>query len=110
MPPLTLPPSIRLSRLRDIAWSLWDPLGLMPPGEAWNDEANQTFADEYDTYLVHAAGQVRRGAPDAEVVAYLVGIETGYMALGETSGREERARAVVAAIRADDQLWVYQGS
>jgi len=110
MPPLSPPPRIRLSRLRDIGWSLWDPIGLMPSGQAWDNEASQTFADEYDTYLVHAAGQLRRGASDAEIVAYLVGIETDYMALGETPGREERARAVAAAIRADDLLWVYPDS
>jgi len=28
-PPLTPPPEIKLSRLRDIGWSKWDPIGLL---------------------------------------------------------------------------------
>ncbi|MQB10854.1 hypothetical protein FCH38_14925 [Agrobacterium tumefaciens] len=105
MAPLTPPPRIRLSRLRDIGWSVWDPIGLMPAGENWNDAGNLCFADEYDNYLIAAAGQLRRGIAAAEVADYLVGIEAEHMALGETPGCRERALAVVAAINADPQLW-----
>ncbi|GGC46027.1 hypothetical protein [Chelatococcus reniformis] len=57
--------------MRDMGWSLWDPFGLMPAGESWDDESNRHFADEYDTHLLHAAGQLRRGATEADIVAYL---------------------------------------
>ncbi|MBB4630217.1 hypothetical protein SAMN04244581_04955, partial [Paracoccus denitrificans] len=46
-------PRIKLSKLRDIGWSLWDPIGLLDPESPagrWDDEANLSFADEYDSY------------------------------------------------------------
>ena len=79
----------------------------MPVGEKWNNENNRHFADEYDSYLLYAAGQLRRGATDTEVVAYLVQIESEHMGLGERPDSRKRAQAVVTAIHADDQLWTY---
>ena len=61
-------PKVRLSRLRDIGWSIWDPIGLLAEGETWDQKP---FADEYDSYLMHAAGQLRRNVPTEEVVDYL---------------------------------------
>ncbi|MFK0382852.1 hypothetical protein [Agrobacterium sp. NPDC090273] len=107
MPPLTPPPKIRLSRLRDIGWSLWDPIGLLGPDQRWDEGEALSFADEYDAYLVQAAGMLRRGAPDEEVVAFLVTIETDHMALDQQPDTEIRARTTVAAIKADDELWTY---
>ncbi len=107
MPPLTPPPKIRLSRLRDIGWSLWDPIGLLGPGRRWDEGEALSFADEYDAYLVQAAGMLRRGAPDDEVVTFLVTIETDHMALDQQPDTEIRSRATVAAIKADDELWTY---
>tara|TARA_R110002124_G_scaffold22412_5_gene84663 strand:+ start:295 stop:624 length:330 start_codon:yes stop_codon:yes gene_type:complete len=98
-------PKIKLSRLRDIGWSLWDPIGLLSTGELWTDEENLDFADEYDSYLLQAAAQLRRGIADAEVVSYLVQIESEHMGLGDRIGAKERAAAVVAAIHADKNLW-----
>ena len=60
-------PKLRLSRLRDIGWDLWDPIGLLAPDAKWDDEANISFADEYDSYLVSAASQLRRGASHQQV-------------------------------------------
>ncbi|MES0812093.1 hypothetical protein ABLO27_21580 [Roseibium sp. SCPC15] len=106
MPTLNPSPKIKLSRLRDIGWTLWDPIGLLPAGEKWDDEGNRSFADEYDSFLIHAAGQLRRGTPDVDVVSYLIEVESEHMGLGESRGARERAEFVVAAIRrADDSLW-----
>ena len=44
-----------LNRLRDIGWTLWDPIGLLPPEGEWDDCANRSFAGEYDQYLIAAA-------------------------------------------------------
>lgn len=93
---------IRLSRLRDIGWSLWDPIGLLSKGDAWDDKS---YADEYDAYLIQAAGRLRRNTPINEVVDYLVWVETEHMGLGTHNGQRERIEAVITAIRADDQLW-----
>ena len=102
-------PKIKLSRLRDIGWAHWDPIGLLTDGKHWNDEDERSFADEYDSYLIAAAGMLRRGAPDQEVVDFLLQIETEHMALTQQPDSIARAKATVAAIKADDELWTYPG-
>ena len=97
-------PKLRLSRLRDIGWNLWDPIGLLGENETWE---HQPFSDEYDSYLIQAAGQLRRNTSAKDVIEYLVQIETEHMALGAASGKKQRAEAVVKAIVADDELWVF---
>jgi len=98
-------PKIKLSRLRDIGWSLWDPIGLLPNSETWTSKENSDFADEYDSYLLQAAGQLKQGVSDADVIDYLIKIETEYMGLGEKQDTKERAEAVVLAIQDDENLW-----
>lgn len=104
-------PRVKLSKLRDIGWALWDPIGLMGSdgffSGKWSEEANLRIADEYDTYLISAASQLRRGEPRKQVVSYLVQIESEYMGLGEGPTSLERAEAVVAAILADDSIWTW---
>ena len=95
-------PKLKLSRLRDIGWSLWDPIGLLGKGEIWDD---QPFADEYDSYMIEAAGLLRRNASAKEVIKFLVDIETEHMGLGGGRNAKQRAEAVVEAIMEDDQLW-----
>lgn len=107
MPPLSIQPSIKLSRLRDIGWTHWDPIGLLVEGKHWDDEDAKPFADEYDSYLIAAAGMLRRGVPDQEVVDFLLQIETDHMALTEQPDSLARAKATVVAIKADDELWTY---
>ncbi len=95
-------PKLRLSRLRDIGWTLWDPLGLLEEGDAWEKKA---FTDEYDGYLIQAAGQLRRGVPDQVVADYLCKIETDHMGLSSAPGMHKRALDVVTAIKSDKDLW-----
>ncbi|WP_145635238.1 hypothetical protein [Rhizobium sp. ERR 1071] len=104
MAPFQSPPTIKLSRLRDIGWSLWDPIGLLKPGQRWEDEECRSFADEYDTYLLNAAEQLRRGVATSTVIAYLVDIEANYMGLGQRPDTHERANSLVGAINADSLL------
>lgn len=106
-PPRTPRPKLKLSRLRDIGWSIWDPIGLMGSEQKWDDEDCKPFADEYDRYLIQAAGQLRRGIADVDVAKYLVQIETDHMGLGSGHGTMERALLVVAAIHADEEIWTY---
>ena len=58
-------PKIRLSRLRDIGWTTWDPIGLLGQDQLWEDIS---YADEYDSYLLRAAGMLRRKEPKKNVV------------------------------------------
>jgi hypothetical protein len=99
-------PRVKLSKLRDIGWNLWDPIGLLGSG-SWSDESHQAFADEYDRYLISAATQLRQGKPRNQVVSDLVRVEVEHMGLGERPTSRERAEAVVAAILADDTIWTF---
>ncbi|MBL4875020.1 MAG: hypothetical protein JKY10_00785 [Cohaesibacteraceae bacterium] len=95
-------PRIRLSRLRDIGWSLWDPIGILSPGDCWQQIA---FPDEYDAYLLCVASQLRQGATEQVAVDYLVEIELNHMGLEFTSLTFSRASNVVRAINSDSLLW-----
>ncbi|MEA1831298.1 hypothetical protein U8607_04300 [Methylobacterium durans] len=88
--------SITLSRLRDIGWKEWDPIGLLTAGEAWDQKP---FADEYDDYLRKVVAGFRNGRPLAEAVEYLLRIEREHMALGIRLGQEARAEATARAIQ-----------
>jgi hypothetical protein len=74
---MTHPAKIQLSRLREIGWKFWDPIGLAddkgsPPAGCVN---------EYDRYLLHVASMIDRGAPKAEATAYLIRIASEHMRL-----------------------------
>ncbi len=86
----------RLSRLRDVGWSVWDPIGLCRPGTSWQDDPG---ADEYDGYLLKVAGMLAQVASDSACVDYLVWVETEHMGLGERPDTRERAGETVRAIR-----------
>lgn len=94
-----------MSRLRDIGWKLWDPIGLLGPEDNWQDEECAPFADEYDTYLQKAAGMLYRGEERRKVVDYLVQIEAVHMGLGERKSSRKQAEDVVNAILGDKELW-----
>ncbi|PWR22614.1 hypothetical protein [Zavarzinia aquatilis] len=74
-------PRIELSRLRDIGWKHWDPIGLAHrddvPDEAW--------ADEYDRYLLHVVRMICHGGSKREATAYLIGIASGHMGLSSVN-------------------------
>lgn len=103
-------PRVKLSILRDIGWEKWDPIGLLPmvgEGSKWDHPDNLHFANEYDTYLVSAASQLRRGASVETVVKYLGDIEANYMGLGVNPTTFSRARSVVKAIQNASDLWTW---
>jgi hypothetical protein len=109
-PPLTPPPQIKLSRLRDIGWEIGDPIGLMGAEQKWNDKDCLPFANEYDNYLLEAAGRLRRGETASDVAAGLAKIELEVLGLGGPFRPAlARAKKVVAAIQADSELWTYPG-
>jgi hypothetical protein len=85
-------PSFQLSRLREIGWAKWDPIGVGGPEHGWP-------ADEYDSYLLQAAGQIWNGQSDEEVADYLVRIETDNMGLDAVPGIRSRTLEVARAMR-----------
>lgn len=103
------PPRLSLSKLRDIGWKHWDPIGLLGssgvfPGK-WEDDANRRIADEYDRYLISAAFQLQAGVSRAQVIDYLVEIEADHMGLGIGHDTRARAEAAIDAIMADKTIW-----
>jgi hypothetical protein len=90
-------PKVKLSRLREIGWSLWDPIGLRELSEdQWQDGGG--CADEYDGYLLQVVGRLRRGGSLADVSAYLEDSEVGHIGLTRNSTTSSRAKATVEAI------------
>lgn len=89
MPISNAKPKIKLSKLRDIGWEFWDPIGLK--------DDRQDIEDEYDTYLLRAAGMIWHNAPKEKVIGYLVDIEQNYMGMPDCGS--EAAVLVVTKIR-----------
>ena len=50
---------------------------------------------------------MRNGEAPKRVVAYLVEVETNHMGMGKNLSAKRRAKAVVAAILAEDDLWTW---
>jgi hypothetical protein len=82
---------IQISRLREIGWSKWDPIGL-------KDVVQQSdaVASEYDSYLLHVAGLLKRGHTEAEAIEYLLAIATKHMGLpiADRGAAESTVRAI----------------
>ncbi|WP_037316223.1 hypothetical protein [Ruegeria halocynthiae] len=98
-------PKINIERLREIGWSLWDPIGLNYTMGGWK---GQPFEDEYDTYLVKAVEILRNQLDANEVGDYLFFIETEHMGLAPAvGGVETRAKllALVQVISAEPLVW-----
>ena len=74
---MALYPKIQLSRLREIGWKLWDPIGLGHNGSA----PDEGCADEYDRYLLHVVSMISRGGSKEEATVYLAGIASEHMGL-----------------------------
>ncbi|WP_232877886.1 hypothetical protein [Acetobacter sicerae] len=88
-------PLLKLSCLRDIGWKKWDPIGLLPESERWEDYLE--FPDEYDRYLLHVASRLRRDWSVKEAADYLLFIESDHMGLGSAYGTLARTRAEATA-------------
>lgn len=95
-PPLSPHPGLKLSKLRDIGWRLWDPIGLLGKGGhltgRWDDPGNLPFADEYDSDLIAAASMLRRDGGRDAAIEYLPWAETQTMCLSETPTTRSRPR------------------
>ena len=88
--------TIKLSRLREIGWDLWDPIGLNELEPTWRESA----PDEYDGYLLHAVCLIRNSHAREDVVRYLMEIECERMGLSECAGSRERAIEYEALLKA----------
>lgn len=90
---MALYPKIQLSRLREIGWSLWDPIGLAHNGSS----PDEGCADEYDRYLLHAVSMISRGCSKDEAADYLTGIASDHMGLSVVDADAATATAQAIA-------------
>lgn len=74
---MALYPKIQLTRLRDIGWKLWDPIGLADE----HGTCGEGCADEYDSYLLHVVSMLCHDSSKDEATTYLVGIASDHMGL-----------------------------
>ena len=72
-------PRVKLSKLREIGWESWDPIGIR---DMVNGDYSEGPADEYDSYLMAAYGMLSRGKSETEVASYLNDIASNHMGLG----------------------------
>jgi hypothetical protein len=87
--------SVELNKLREIGWTLWDPIGLLGQSDAWNEKP---FADEYDGYLLQALGKLRNGHSIFDIVEFIVSIEIETMGLNEHPSQKGTAQKVAMAL------------
>ena len=80
-------PAVKLSVLREIGWTCWDPIGLKVIDTDWPD-------DEYDSYLMVAFGMMQSGKSIEDVAAYLTKMASENMGLSNVDGAAERATAM----------------
>ena len=78
-------PRFDIGKLREIGFEQWKPIGVPVP------------EDEYDSYLLKAAGNLWNGEDVERVADYFVKIEVDWMGLS-LPGVKERARRVAGAI------------
>jgi hypothetical protein len=86
---MTARPTFKISKLREIGWTEWNPIGL---------DRDEGVEDEYDSYLLHAAAYLWNGESKEAVASYLADIEANHMDLGYGFGINRRALATAKAI------------
>ena len=86
---------IDIERLRDIAWTHWDPIGIRPSGKIWQE---LSCADEYDSYIRKSVKRVLSGQTHGEIVGYLVGVTKHRMGLGSGAHAVKAATVTARAI------------
>ena len=95
---MTEKPAVKLSRLRDIGWAEWDPIGLLAEGDTWE---NKPFADEYDRYLLQVVALLRTGRREEECVDYLDWVGSEHMGLSSWVERGHKASKKTVGLIAD---------
>ena len=83
-------PKFKISRLREIGWTQWDPIGL--------GDLEGTPDDEYDAYLLQAAGRLWHGESEGEVTDYFLDVETRHMGLANAPAARQRAASFVRSL------------
>ena len=89
---MSIHPKIQLSRIRQIGWRDWDPIGL----HDGSDFGPSNCADEYDLYLLHVVGLLCQGGARAQSTSYLVQIASEHMGMGSAVDLDASRKTVDA--------------
>lgn len=101
-------PNVDFDRLREIGWSLWDPIGLLGLTGGWRDEP---YEDEYDRYLYNAAQMLKNNCDVDDVADYLFLIQSQYMQMGPKEiNKAIRAKLVDVAMAISEDPLVWKNS
>jgi hypothetical protein len=84
-----------INALRELGWSLWDPIEILVTKTTWRGTA---FEDEYDTYLIEMQNMARRGLQVEELTNYAINIVDEWMELGRNDEVEARSRNLAQAV------------
>ena len=101
-------PNVDFDRLREIGWSLWDPLGLLGVTGGWRGEP---YEDEYDRYLYNAAQMLKNSCSVDDVSDYLFLIQSQYMKMGpKETNSTIRAKLISVALAISDDHLIWNNS
>lgn len=89
-------PKIDIRRLRDIAWTTWDPLSLAEDRPDWRKI--DWSADEYDSYMLKAFGHIWNHGDLGQAAAYLRRVEAQTMGLIHVDGPNDPVDDTVKAL------------
>jgi len=92
MPRMVSNPPVQLSRLREIGWKLWDPIGLARP----DGTSDNACADEYDSYLLQVVAMLGAGGSEQDASDFLTDIASRHMGLSQVN--REAAEATAKAL------------
>jgi hypothetical protein len=88
-------PAVKLSALRKIGQTIWDPIGLFDSPQA---DPHGPAADEYDSDLMAAFGMAQSGRTEAEISGYLAEIASSHMGLGKLEVDRDAHRLTARAL------------
>ena len=90
---------VEMEILREVAWTEWDPIGLLAVDADWRAKS---FKDEYDTYMKRCVRMVNRGQTEGQIAGYLMGVTKYNMGMGGglavRKSAVNTARAVIALV------------
>ncbi|MEE4210894.1 MAG: hypothetical protein V2I43_16720 [Parvularcula sp.] len=89
-------PKIDILRLRDIAWTTWDPLSLTEHQSHCSKIDWST--DEYDSYILKAFGPIWNHDDRMQAAAYLRKVEVETMGLNHVGGPNDPVENTVRAL------------
>ena len=84
-----------ITALRELGWSLWDPIEILATKSTWRGTG---FEDEYDTYLIEMQNMAKSGLQVEDLALYAINIIDERMELGRHEVTDTKCRRLAQAI------------